>query len=160
MRIATIVLLAILPSTVVGGESHCIPPETVVFSCPVGKKIVSVCAAPGLKPGGALHYRFGPPGAPEMRLPAGEATAPSIQARTLMYSGGGGAYLRFRNGAISYVVYTATGKGWGSKAGVAVEKNGKLSANLKCREAPQSELGPELFQQAGLAQDAEEFELP
>ena len=156
--VLAVALLALSPA-VLGGESHCVPPETVVFSCPIGKKIVSVCAAPGLKPGGALHYRFGPSGAPEMRLPSG-ASAAQPEARTLMYSGGGGAYLRFRNGAISYVVYTATGKGWGNKAGVAVEKNGKLSASLKCREVPQSELGPELFQQAGLAQDAVEFELP
>ena len=142
--------------------SHCGNDEALVFNCAVGKKTVSVC---GLKPlsgaGQHLQYRFGKLGAPELVFPA-QPLGPdeTIQANTLTYSGGGGAYIRFKRADYGYVVYTAIGKGWGEKAGVAVEKDGKLQANLSCKKPVQSELGPDLFDQVGLTKDEEGFDLP
>ena len=77
-----------------------------------------------------------------------------------MYAGGGGAYLRFSNGQVSYVVYTAIGRGFGTADGVAVEKAGKLVANVKCVGTSTSEMGPDFFNKAGLPEDDEEFDLP
>ena len=144
-------------------ESHCSELEQTVFSCSVGKKIVSVCASKDISPtGGYLQYRFGKKDAPELIFPA--TTEPSqrsdIQARTLMFSGGGGSYLRFIKGRNNYIVYTAIGKGWGTKDGVSVEQDNKLVANLKCQDVPVSIVGDDFFSRAGLATDQNEFELP
>jgi len=48
----------------------------------------------------------------------------------------GGGYLRFINGQRHYIVYTAIGKGWGAKDGVAVEKNNQLIGNLMWSNRP------------------------
>ncbi|MEI2769058.1 MAG: hypothetical protein V9E86_11385 [Nitrosomonas sp.] len=50
-------------------------------------------------------------------------------------------------------LYTAIGKGWGAKDGVAVEKNNQLIANLECQDIPVSKLSEESFTHAGLSAD-------
>lgn len=156
------VYLVSLPA--IAANSHCSEQEQAVFSCSLGAKAVSVCASKDISPtGGYLQYRFGKPGAPELVFPSSTQSSShrsDIQARTLMFSGGGGAYLRFINGKYNYIVYTAIGKGWGVKDGVSVEKNGKLIANLQCRDVPVSILGEEFFTRAGLTSDQDEFLLP
>jgi hypothetical protein len=148
-------------ATAMAANSHCTGQEQVIFSCSVGEKIVSVCASKNISPtNGYLQYRFGKPNAPELIFPS--STKPSfprsgIQARTLMFSGGGGSYLRFINRKYNYIVYTAIGKGWGAKDGVWVEKDGKPIADLRCRDIPVSKLGDDFFTQAGLASDQDEF---
>lgn len=157
------------PRAAVAAASLCAPAESVVFSCPVGKKVVSVCASQELSPkSGWAQYRFGTPGqTPEMTLPAG-LVHPSKGAygATEAFSGGGGAWLRFRNGPAAYVVFTGIGK-WGpkgqtlSKAGVVVEQNGKQAAYLACSAKETSELGPDWFGKAGIVPNpAESFDFP
>lgn len=108
-----------------------------------------------------MRYRFGPPGKLEIEWPdASDSTRNQIAGSTLMFSGGGGAYLRFVRRDHDYVVYTATGKGWGEKAGVAVERMGKLVANPTCDGAATSGIGPELFEKAGIVADDQGFTLP
>lgn len=110
-----------------------------------------------------MQYRFGQKDALELVVPDLIKTIPVasyVQARTLMFAGGGGGYLRFVNGAHHYIVYSAIGKGWGAKDGVAVEKNGQLVANLECRDVPVSELSEEFFNRAGLPVDRDEFQIP
>lgn len=143
-------------------DSHCSSQETTVFNCSAGKKIISVCASKDLdKSAGYLQYRFGPKAAPEVQVPQAKIhPGASIKSGTLMFSGGGGAYIRFSNGGYDYVVYTAIGRGWGVKEGVAVEKGGKLAANVPCKTAAASNLGAEWFEKAGLAGDDKDFELP
>ncbi len=146
----------------------CASDETVLFNCPVSKKkLLSICASKNYGPDtGYMQYRYGPQGKPELVLPA-KKTAPARSAKsgTWMFSGGGGAYVRFDNGKTSYYVYTAIGK-WGengaplSKAGVAVLKNGVQKANILCKAPETSELGPVLFDQMGLPADEEMLELP
>jgi hypothetical protein len=58
------------------------------------------------------------------------------------------------------MVYTAIGQDWGEKAGVVVEKNGASITHLPCTGAVVSELGPALFEQAGLAEDEPGFDRP
>lgn len=146
-----------------GAESHCSKEEQTVFSCSLGTKILSVCASKDISPtGGYVQYRFGKVNAIELIFPFSiESSHRSyIQARTLMFSGGGGAYLRFISGRYNYIVYTAIGKGWGTKEGVSVEKDNKLISNSKCRDIPSSIMGEEFFSRAGLGEDQNEFQLP
>ena len=129
-------------------NSLCAAGETTVFACRTGPKMVSVCASL------------------EMTLPA-QSLPPAKAATgdTLMFSGGGGAWLRFANGPVAYTVYTGIGN-WGpngevrEKAGLAVERQGKLAANLACTGKVTSELGPEWFSRAGIASGGQEFDLP
>ncbi len=139
-------------------SSFCSTAEVAVFHCSTGAKQVSVCASRTATPrSGALQYRFGKRGQPpEITLPA-LPTPPSLSASadTLMFWGGGGARLRFRQGEYSYTVFTAIGR-WGPNGepreseGLVVERAGKPVTTLRCREPAESQLGPELFAQLGL----------
>lgn len=142
--------------------SHCSSEEDTIFSCSTGKKTISVCASEDLSASdGYLQYRFGVKGKPELVVPQTlERLEGEIKGSTLMFSGGGGAYLRFEKGQYDYIVYSAIGRGWGEKDGVAVEKNGTLVTSLKCKGSVISEIGPELFEQAGLPDDGGDFDLP
>jgi hypothetical protein len=157
-------LIGLLAAPVWAAGSHCRAQEHIVFSCSVGKKTVSVCASADLSAAsGYLQYRFGQKGTLELAFPDLTKATPVtsyVQARTLMFAGGGGAYLRFINGAHHYIVYTAIGKGWGAKDGVAVEKNGQLVTNLECRDVPVSKLSEEFFSHAGLSIDRDVFQIP
>ena len=157
-------LIGLLTTPAWAAESHCRAHERIIFSCSLGKKTVSVCASDDLSAtSGYLQYRFGQKGALELAFPDLTKAAPAashVQARTLMFAGGGGGYLRFVNGAHHYIVYTAIGKGWGAKDGVAVEQNGQLVMNLECRDVPVSELSEEFFNRAGLLADQQEFQIP
>ena len=157
-------LLGLIVAPVWAGESYCSAQEQIVFSCSLGKKMVSVCASNDFSANsGYLQYRFGLKGAPELVFPGLTKAAPAasyVQARTLMFAGGGGGYLRFINGPHHYIVYTAIGKGWGERDGVAVEKNGQRIANLGCRDVPLSKLSEEFFSHASLPADRDEFQIP
>jgi hypothetical protein len=132
-----------------------------MFSCSVGAKTVSVCAAGKLSSSaGSLRYRFGPEGKAEIDYPAASAWRGVTRSGTWTFSGGGGAWLAFHRDVFRYIVYTAIGRGWGEKAGLAVEQNGKLLANLPCKGKPVSELGPDFFSNAGIAADDKDFDLP
>ncbi len=162
-HVALIGLIYLIALPVTATDSHCHEQESIIFSCSLGKNIVSVCASKEISPtSGYLQYRFGQKNAPELIFPS--STTPSnrlnIQAGTLMFSGGGGSYLRFINGQYNYIVYTAIGKGWGTKDGVAVEKNGKNIANLTCHDVPISLLSDEFFNRAELKREQDEFLLP
>lgn len=150
-----------------GPASHCQADEAVIFSCPAdGKNLISVCASKEYSAtAGHLQYRYGPAGAPELSLPAKAAPAASARSGLWSFSAGGGAYVRFQDGGTSYYVYTAIGQ-WGpkgeteEKAGAAVEKDGKVVANIPCRGKETSELGPDFFEKAGLPEVEDEFDLP
>ena len=140
------------------GGSHCRHDEQVVFACALGRKLVSVCGTIGM-PGAT--YRYGPPGHPELVLPEPAAPqATTLAAGSLTFSGGGGAYLRYRRAGYDYIVFAAVGRGWGEKEGVVVEKEGQRIAYLRCRGGTRSLLGPEWFQAAEIPEDANGFDLP
>ena len=151
--------------------SLCTPGETTVFSCRTGAtRLVSVCASKDAAlDKGYLQYRSGKPDSSEpleLVLPASQV--PPSRAATgesLAFSGGGGAWLRLPAKPYAYVVYTGIGK-WGphgetrEKAGIAVERDGKRIADLKCTGKPVSLLGPDWFEQAGIKTDDQGFDLP
>ena len=161
--VSAVITLSLSPcSADGGGGTHCSVQEQTLFSCSTGSKVVSVCASSDLSTtAGSLQYRFGRTGEPELLYPKSAADWRKLTSgAVLTFAGGGGAYLAFTNGPFRYVVYTAIGQGWGQKAGVAVEKNGKRVASLPCKSKETSELGPDLFAKAGIAEDTKGFDLP
>jgi hypothetical protein len=162
-------IIAAAPAAKTGRNSLCDNDEQVVFSCAAGAKLISVCAShPATAGVPYLQYRFGKPGmSPELVLPAARVRpSRAASGENVGYSGGGASWLRFRNGATSYVVYTGIGR-WGDhgetivKEGVAVEQSGRLVTHISCSNEAISELGMDWYERhdIGIA-DAEEFTLP
>lgn len=150
--------------------SFCTPAETVVFACRTGAKMASVCASKDTGPKGYLQYRFGKLDGSEpleQVLPEGGQVpaARAANGESVPFSGGGGAWLRFRKGQFTYTAYTGIGN-WGprgekrTKAGLHIEHAGKPLATLKCQEEPISLLGPDWFEKAGVKPGKEEFDFP
>ena len=115
-----------------------------------------------------MQYRFGTPGQTlEIVLPSAEVhPLKAAYGANETYAGGGTSWLRFRRGTYGYVVYSGIGR-WGvngatlDKQGLAVENNGKIIANLKCKGKPDGELGPQWFEKAGFSPNGrEDFSIP
>jgi hypothetical protein len=140
----------------------CSDTETILFSCRSDKKIISVCASNLSADGGSVQYRFGPNGAPDIRLPpVVEDWRKSTQAAMLDLAGGGGGYIAFLKRPYRYVVFSAISGHWGTKDGVVIEKNSKLIAYFSCTEKPVSHIGPDLFHEGGFPEDrSDTFILP
>jgi hypothetical protein len=154
---------------VAGKTSFCVAPETVVFECRTGAKTVSVCASADANARrGHLQYRFGVPssGTAELALPPSLIIPPNAASgQSVPFSGGGGSWLRFDNGPVSYTVYTGVGK-WGpggasrDKAGLLVARGDKAVASLKCSVNPRSEIGPDWFEKMGIMSGGKDFDFP
>ena len=154
---------------VAAASTLCRPDEAVVFSCPTGAHIVSLCASKTASATeGYLQYRYGAGDRIDLAYPdLSTRAADAFTSGRMMFSGGGGAWLRFDKGPYAYTIFTAIGR-WGhsgspaSVAGVAVEKDGKAFANFPCRSAEQSEIGPDLFDKLGLkeADPSRQFDIP
>lgn len=150
--------------------SHCTAAEDVVFSCRSGQKMVSVCASKdAAATRGTLEYRFGDTSHDkplEQKLPR-EKTVPSKAATGDVdaFSGGGGAWLSFRQGQYAHTVYTGIGN-WGpngekrEKAGLLVARDGKQVALMRCTGRPVSLLGPDLFDKLGIGSGGQTFDYP
>ena len=112
--------------------THCVADEQTVFSCVTDHKVVSVCASgrPS-QHGGSLSYRFGPLGQPEISYPLPGESQEVVKAGSWVFAGGGGAWLALHRSAYRYIVYSAIGRGWHEKAGLAVEKDGRLLTNRR-----------------------------
>jgi hypothetical protein len=163
-RCSSALICGLISSTAFAAPTLCLSAEENVFSCHTAtKKMISVCASKDMAADhGYLQYRFGSPGKVEVVVPADRSVLPANSALsgTLMFSGGGGGYLRFKAGDYDYVVYTAVGKGWGEKDGVATEKNGKRLSHVSCKDEPESKLGADFSAKAGLKEDKSYFDLP
>src|SRR3984957_14680926 len=163
-RCSSALICGLISSTASAAPTLCVNEEQEIFSCHTAtKKMIAVCASKDLAPDrGYLQYRFGLPGKIEVAVPADRSVSPANSALsgTLMFSGGGGGYLRFKAGDYDYVIYTAVGKGWGEKDGVAIEKNGKRLSHVSCKDEPDSEIGVDFFNKAGLKEDKTLFDLP
>jgi hypothetical protein len=153
-----------------GQASFCAPQEEVVFACRTGAKLASICASRDASATrGYVQYRFGKPDSRqslELALPEDRPAPPkAATGESVAFSGGGGAWMRFRKGGFAYVAYTGIGR-WGpngetrEKAGIVVEQAGKAIATLKCSGRPVSLLGPAWFEKAGVRGGGEEFDFP
>lgn len=143
--------------------THCRDGETIVFSCgTTEQRVLSVCASPDLTAeSGVLQFRFGTYGeAPSVTFPEPAAHPEEhFRSGTLMFSGGGGAYLKFAREGATWVVFTGIGKGW-EKEGMVVTEPGSDGVEYPCRSAWVSEIGPELFDNVGIPADDAGFEIP
>ena len=156
-------LLTLASATAVAAGVECGPAERTAFACSTGAKSVSVCSSETATPGGPgfLQYRFGGPAGTELAYPlAGSDWRQVVTGGSLTFSGGGGAFLAFAHPPYRYVVYTAIGRGWGARAGVVVEKEGRRITHLPCVGPATSELGPDLFSAAGITVADDGFVLP
>jgi len=145
----------------VATPTHCATNERIIFSCATDNKVVSVCASGDFAQyGGSLSYRFGAPGRPEISYPSSGEWRDIVKAGRWVFAGGGGAWLAFHRSPFRYIVYSAVGRGWHEKAGLAVDRDGRLLMNLRCRGTPISELGPDFFSSARIPDDDTPFDLP
>ncbi|NLB59427.1 MAG: hypothetical protein GX805_13365 [Gammaproteobacteria bacterium] len=138
------------------GVPACAGGEAVVFACATGTdRGVAIC---GSQDGAQLRYiETGEDGGtgPD----ASRAASADFRSGTLMYSGGGGAYLRFDRDGLEHTVYTGIGRGW-EKAGVVVQEDGRTVRELACQGEVTSLIGPELFERASIPADESGFEIP
>ena len=111
--------------------SLCSRGEKRLFSCGIGRKLVSVCS----RSDGTATYRFGRPGHVQMR-------AGNLRFAQRAYSGGGEQQIWFENNGYRYVVYerlvrTAFGQDGRhdpqASAGLLVQQGGKTLSDRQCR---------------------------
>jgi hypothetical protein len=142
----------------------CASDEDTLFSCPSGSKRIVVCASKGWSPqSGYVQYRFGTRGQTELVVPEDTGAAAPAQAIAVgqgPLSGGGFAYVRFANGSYEYFVYSAISGRWGTKSGVAVDKDGARIAVRRCDARHPGEFGNGLIDREGLPRGDSHFELP
>lgn len=160
-------LLAGAPAAVAQAPAPtlCATGEQVIFTCGTTRaRIISLCATgPLSKTAGTLQYRYG---TVERQVelvwpvPVAHPTGYFVSG-TVTTSGGGGAYLKFNHDGDAYAVYTGIGRGW-EKAGLLVTRSGRVIGSQPCEVPVVSEIGPELFERAGIGRDprAFEFEIP
>lgn len=136
------------------------PHTTAAFSCKTRDKyLLAVCS----RDDGALQLRFEAAGRADSRvsLPGDMADKAGLGTGSLLYSGGGGSYGRFKaTGGKDYVVYSGFGKGW-EQAGLAEVKGEKHLAEHICLPASKPyDIGfPLLGEKGGYAADEQDFEI-
>lgn len=137
-------------------ESHCIDSEKTIFSCIAGKKIISVCEGERNE----LQYRFGPQDKPEIIFPEKPSNNQFAKKGLSMMSGGGGSFIRFKNGSTNYVVYDVSSSRNSEYAGVIVEKNKKTIADVKCTDISVANIDRTDFNYLEEAEDQNTFDYP
>jgi hypothetical protein len=129
VAITSMMLLAGSAPPLQVSRTMCKPAEVALFSCPIGRHIVSVCGA-----GSTATYRFGLPGHVQVEAANGLFA-------TRGYSGGGETQIAFERRGYSYVVYdrlVRTGFGEDGhhdpeqSSGVLVLKGTKIAADRHC----------------------------
>jgi hypothetical protein len=119
-------------------ETMCYSHEEIYFSCPVGGKIISVCASGNISPkNGYVQYRFGRPGKPELEFPA-DSNPPGHRFSISDFYGGNinSVHLKFRSGGYDYVVYQS------ATSGVYITKNGRTVRNISCDGGQYRQISP------------------
>ena len=108
--------------------THCNENEDVIFSCDVGKKIVSVCSSKNLS-NPAIQYRFGRIGNIEASVPSNPNNFHNSVTGYHLNVGGTAEVkgMEFINGDVTYGINTIENY-------LYVRKNGKDIANLTCRD--------------------------
>ena len=140
--------------------SLCAVGDQVIFSCGIGRKMVSVCGRRTPAQGPIAQYRYGAPGNIELAFP-GPGQSGLSYARE-MYSGGGALQIRFATGGYDYAVYSRTVRtGFGRSGrnnpqfsdGVMVRHNGRLISNRSCTTRVGGDAQPEDFMPEGTMLD-------
>lgn len=155
-------LCLLVPALPAAAASLCAGTETEVFSCGIGHKTVSLCAA-----GKVLTYRFGTPAKVEMTYPTdGTPAARGWTAGFVGYSGGGATWARFSRGAYAYTVFSGIGR-WGANeeavpaGGIIVENGDGPVANLPCTRQSKTGVDGDALQALGVPfDDQSDFQIP
>jgi hypothetical protein len=160
---APVVTPAVLPLVAPNAtNSHCTNEEETVFSCKVDEKIISVCSSKNLsKDTGYMQLRIGDKGSLATSFPDTEMHPSNfMEAKYVMFSGGGMSYMRLKSKTKNYVVYSGLGKGW-EQEGFAIEQDSKNIGNIICKNTAQSNImSSEYFTKIGIPEDKNEFEVP
>jgi hypothetical protein len=132
--------------------SLCAVGEQVIFSCGIGRKMVSVCGGTATAP--HAQYRYGAPGNIELAFP-GPGQSGLSYARE-MYSGGGALQIRFSTDGYDYAVYSRTVRtGFRGRNnpqfsdGVMVRRGDRLISNRACTTQVRADAQPEDFMPEG-----------
>lgn len=125
----------------VQAQSLCAPAEKSLFSCEIGKKILSICASKELdETKGTLQYRYGTADKLDLAYPEKPEHPKKHFTGNRLYSSAEGSLileLAFKRGTTGYTVFTQDIKGKKS-AGVTVSVNGK-DTDLKCKSTKGTE---------------------
>jgi hypothetical protein len=141
-----------------GSPSHCERDETTVFSCSIGRKVVSLCASDDIGPSnGRVRYAFGRMGKPELLYPAAGTDPRAAFSYGLMAKGD---YVRFMVGKVSYVVFSHTQPDVGDVEGVVVTRPGRAPVTLICKDGALGQVGWQPIYKAKLPRDQEGFDGP
>jgi|GEM_PF-6231789 len=121
--------------------NHCLPSETVIYTCALQRKVASVCADAT-----RISYRYGTLGSPELTISSdGRDDRVHVGAVVGGGSGGGATNLRFTSGRYNYVVHSAmlgplTEAPGKVISGVTVmqgqDRSAPAVADLICRKGP------------------------
>ncbi|WP_306225761.1 hypothetical protein [Bosea beijingensis] len=134
--------------------SLCKRDEVAIFSCSLGRKVVSLCASPDLtETAGTMSYRFGRKGAIELEYPA----AP-VHPRTAFTAGidsaERGDFVRFSKGEFTYTLYALVGlRERREEDGLSIARGAKVVRNLKCADFAMGETAWQLMYRAKLPAD-------
>ncbi len=134
-----------------GTGTFCAADETVIFSCPLGAKRVSICGS-----GNQATYRYGAPGKVEL-------TTRDLRLVERGFSGGGETQISAANNGYSYIVYDKTIRTSFNKAGqnipdsqsgLLVRHNGQMLLSKRCEnDAPISSRASAYIPAGGLFVD-------
>jgi len=119
----------------------CQPHEEIYFSCPVGEKIISMCASGNISPNnGYVQYRYGVPDHIELQFPDKPYPPRRLFKIVDIYAGNlNFIHIGFRLGGYDYVIYQ------GSPSGVYVKKHGNLVSNHMCGEGIYQQINYRVF---------------
>lgn len=115
--------------------------EEVYFSCHVGSKVISVCAAGNISPkNGYVQYRFGNLNHVELEYPKLPYPPKRFFSISDIDLGNVRAtHLKFKSGTYDYVVYS------GFPSGLYIKKSGKMVSNLICESGSYQAISPRAF---------------
>jgi hypothetical protein len=120
--------------------NHCTAQESVLYTCTLGRAVVSVCEGPG-----AISYRYGPIGKPDLSV-SSSGTDGKLHAGVITGGGGGRQdSLRFSNHGYEYIVYSAvagslTGTPGLKTSGLTVMKWPETVSERACGQTPSPRL--------------------
>ena len=142
----------------------CLDKKSVVFACKTtDNRLVAVCGTTD-NPRMTFHTMTAGKKDTLLSLPRNATDSKSVSVGSMMYAGGGGSYIRFKDGDKDYVIYSGIGKGW-EQAGLSILKGEEHLDDPLCLPSgdPFRDFVVERGEKAGYAVEGVEssdFELP
>ncbi len=132
---ATIGALAATSSLAADPVTQCRVGEQPLFSCSVGKKIVSLCGASVSGASASLAYRFGLPGKVENEFVATMANGNRFHTTVVTLAPRANVVeIWFDRGEVRYVMNTCMGGDCPSEAALTVLERGNIVVRMPCKD--------------------------